>query len=195
MFFFISKRLPFGLRAGFSVPIGQPFQQATRRSGTSLGMAGMQFVYVILGDHGLVKIGTTSNMDARIAALRTSSPFQLKPVYALAVDIDARMIEQEVHRRLDKHRCAGEWFDCSPAIAEQAINQVAGDFGIATAITDNQSLQHTLNTGAPLNLQARGQPQIQGAVARESNEGGHIAAWLFFIAALAGCIWLVNHFG
>lgn len=110
-----------------------------------MGVAGIEFVYVIQGDHGLVKIGVTTNMDARLAQLRTASAFPLRPTYALAVQIDARQIEGEVHRRLDDHRCSGEWFDCSPEVAERTINEVAADFGIPIATTDSEAFRRGLN--------------------------------------------------
>jgi hypothetical protein len=110
-----------------------------------MGAAGIEFVYVIQGDHGLVKIGVTTNMDARLAQLRTASAFPLRPTYALAVQIDARQIEGEVNRRLDDHRCSGEWFDCPPQVAERTINEVAADFGIPIATTDSETFRRGLN--------------------------------------------------
>lgn len=141
-----------------------------------MGAAGIEFVYVIEGDHGLVKVGVTTNMDARLAQLRTASAFPLRPTYALAVQIDARQIEGEVHRRLDDHRCSGEWFDCSPEVAERTINEVAADFGIPIATTDSETFRRGLN-----------------AIPRDSIG---LTTWLFILvpAAIAGAsvIWLAS---
>lgn len=138
MRFFISKYLGFGLRAGVSTPIRSIFGR------NRVIASPIEFVYVIAGEHGLVKVGITTNMQARLATLRTASPFRLKPHYALAVAGNAAAIEYEAHRRLASYRQQGEWFDCTPATAEAIVNEVATEFGIGIGMTDSANFERAL---------------------------------------------------
>lgn len=138
MHFFISKRLPFGLRAGVLFnPIGTSGWRSARPSGSIAGLGeGVSGVYVITGAHNMCKIGISTDPELRLAALQTGAHVRLKIHYVLAVkSIDPRMIEAEAHRILDKYRCAGEWFDVTPEMAEDAVNLAAAGFGIKTAQT------------------------------------------------------------
>lgn len=90
-------------------------------------------LYVVQGDHGRSKIGISSDPNARLAQLKTGSPFpiSLATVYAPSCDsMGALRIEQAAHAMLTAHRCEGEWFDVEPAIAGAAISAAAIQQGI-----------------------------------------------------------------
>lgn len=68
-----------------------------------------------VGAHaGLVKIGTTTNLAARMKALEC---------HPLAVIPGGVEKERELHRRYRRSRVAGEWFRLSPAIARLIASQ------------------------------------------------------------------------
>jgi hypothetical protein len=80
------------------------------------------FVYVIRGDHNMTKIGVTTNPSARIASLRTASPFPLEFAFIGAMpDNDGYVLEKAAHAALARFRCNGEWFDISPENAIATI--------------------------------------------------------------------------
>jgi hypothetical protein len=80
------------------------------------------FVYVIRGDHNMTKIGVTTNPSARIASLRTASPFPLEFAFIGAMpDNDGYVLEKAAHTALERFRCNGEWFDISPENAVATI--------------------------------------------------------------------------
>jgi Meiotically up-regulated gene 113 len=138
MRFYISKRLPLGLRAGVLFDPLQP--RSTQRQAPMRGIAaygeGVAGVYVITGPHHMCKIGISTDPELRLATLQTGSHVALKLHYVLALQsIDPRMVESEAHRILDRYRCSGEWFDVTPQMAEDAVNQAAANFGIETSQT------------------------------------------------------------
>jgi hypothetical protein len=118
------------------------------------------FIYIIRGDHGLIKIGISSNPTARLAQLRTASAVPLKIVYIAALRCDGRTIEAEAHRTLAPYRAAGyryspsnkaimrrcsadvfvslegEWFDCPMDMAVAAIGAAAYKLGEPIASGD-----------------------------------------------------------
>jgi Meiotically up-regulated gene 113 len=102
----------------------------------------MSCCYVIAGNHGLVKIGMSTNPEARLATLQTGSPHKLRLAYVLATNIDAAQIEGEVHRILDKNRCAGEWFDVTPQRAEEVVNSVCDSFGLTPVASGTNREMH-----------------------------------------------------
>jgi hypothetical protein len=91
---------------------------------------------VIRGDHGLIKIGVSSNPSARLAQLQTSSPFKLSIAYVAALRCDGRTVEAEAHRRLAGYRQNGEWFDCPVDMAVAAIGAAAYRLGEPIASGD-----------------------------------------------------------
>jgi hypothetical protein len=84
-----------------------------------------QFVYVVRGDHGLRKIGISTNPNARLAQLRTASPFPLQFEYVAMLSGDALGVEQMVHATLENYRQEGEWFAVEGDIAAAAIGRAA----------------------------------------------------------------------
>jgi len=63
-------------------------------------------------EHGFVKIGTTSNLPARLSALQTPSPF---PLHVLWQCEGAHELERSLHGHLSRFRVRGEWFDFGDA--------------------------------------------------------------------------------
>ncbi len=128
MRFWISGPRIFGLRPGVSFA-PKDFQQAKLvRPQEPARMTG-GFIYVIRGDHGLLKIGISTNPSARIAQLRTASPFPLDFEYIGAMNGFGENVEREAHATLEKYRTNGEWFDCSPEMAVAAVSAAAYRLG------------------------------------------------------------------
>ncbi len=146
MRFFLSKTLMFGVRAGVLFdPVRMntaPHQRAIRPGSTLANLGqGVSGIYVITGAHNMCKIGISSDPEFRLAALQTGSHVRLKLHYVLAVKtIDPRQIEALAHKMLDKYRCAGEWFDCTPQMAEDAVNEAAAHYGIKSVQTTSNGL-------------------------------------------------------
>jgi Meiotically Up-regulated Gene 113 (MUG113) protein len=87
------------------------------------------FLYVIRGDHNLVKIGVTTNPQARLASLRTGSAFPIDYSYIAVTPGTGFDIEAGSHEMLKSHRCSGEWFDIAPEMAVAAIAGAAHKLG------------------------------------------------------------------
>lgn len=74
---------------------------------------GRSVVYFIGAGAGLVKIGTTINLYARMKKLQTGSAAQLK---ILAVTDGGPDLESAYHQRFSLSRFRGEWFRRTPEI-------------------------------------------------------------------------------
>src|SRR2546423_562010 len=77
--FWLSGPRMFGVRPGISI---SPNDLRPKPKPTSLRRAAGDniegsFVYVVRGDHNMIKIGVTTNPAARLASLRTGSPFPI----------------------------------------------------------------------------------------------------------------------
>jgi len=85
------------------------------------------FIYVIRGDYNMVKIGVSSNPDARCAALQTGSPYRIELWFAAPVTGNAYGVESEAHDILVSNGVPmnGEWFDVTPELAIAAIRTAA----------------------------------------------------------------------
>lgn len=70
-------------------------------------------VYFIQASCGPIKIGTTGDIEYRLAILRGQSPVQVE---LLATVPGKRVEEFEYHRRFAAHRLHGEWFEPHPDI-------------------------------------------------------------------------------
>lgn len=87
------------------------------------------FIYVIAhesaggGITGPVKIGITSNPDARLATLKTASPKPLDIAFVFVAPNKeyARDIEAAFHKIRAKDRLHGEWFNLSPLMAVELM--------------------------------------------------------------------------
>ena len=89
------------------------------------------FIYVIRGDYNMVKIGVSSNPDARCAALQTGSPYRIELWFAAPVTGNAYGVESEAHDILVSNGVPmnGEWFDVTPELAIAAIRTAADKLG------------------------------------------------------------------
>jgi hypothetical protein len=87
----------------------------------------MNQVYFVkpIGMDGPIKIGFTSLIRERIAALNAWSPLELELV---AVIDGARELEQRFHAKFAASRQHGEWFTWSPELAAVVANVQAGAF-------------------------------------------------------------------
>ncbi len=71
------------------------------------------FVYYVLSENGIYKIGRTNDIGTRFKALNIETPFDLKLVAALKTD-DCVELERRYHAFHAEHRLKGEWFAISP---------------------------------------------------------------------------------
>jgi hypothetical protein len=128
-FFFSGPRI-FGIRPGIILG-AEDFGRGrgTQRAPAAEPMTG-GFVYVVRGDHNMIKVGVTTNPRARLASLRTGSAFPIDYAYLAVTPGESRTeIETATHALLDKHRCNGEWFDIAPEMAVAAIAGAAHKLG------------------------------------------------------------------
>jgi hypothetical protein len=127
--FFLGPRI-FGIRPGISVRPGELLNfdaKAFRRSHPP-EMKG-SFLYVFKGDHNLAKVGVSTNPDARLAQLRTASPFPIDYAFVGVTPGAGYDIERVAHGILAGHRCNGEWFDVPPEMAVAAVHTAANRIG------------------------------------------------------------------
>jgi hypothetical protein len=150
-----TMRLPFfgprilGMRPGIS--LGPEDFRSRRRAAPQRAVSSIEgsFVYVIRGEHNLVKIGVSTNPDA-LASLRSASPFALDIVYTAFTPGSGYDIVAAAHEALKDHRCTGEWFDVAPEIAVGAIAGAAHKLGQPL-----QPIKPPPLPAAPLSLPAR----------------------------------------
>lgn len=92
-------------------------------------------VYVI-GDptsDGPVKIGTTENLPARLAAIKTGrstiAPAGVRRarLVILATHVGGRRLERDLHQHYASARTVGEWFDLPPQQAHEIIPAFLAD--------------------------------------------------------------------
>lgn len=69
---------------------------------------GGQVVYFVASDDGKVKIGTSGNIEKRMADLQTSAATKLTLLLTIPGDTG---LEADLHRRFKHLREAGEWFE------------------------------------------------------------------------------------
>lgn len=79
-------------------------------------------VYFVAAPNGLIKIGTTGNIEWRLASLNFQSPV---PLTLLVTTKGSHMAEREYHRRFASARAHGEWFTRTPEI-EAEIARLQG---------------------------------------------------------------------
>jgi len=71
-------------------------------------------VYLIRADNGLVKIGITHDVDARLRALEIASPLGLELIYVITAEFErANQVERRLHTLYEAKRVRGEWFALS----------------------------------------------------------------------------------
>ena len=83
----------------------------------------MPGVYVLLDPRTqLVKVGRATNLDDRLANLRTANP-RLSLVEWFETEHDSTA-ESYVHAKLVEHRQEGEFFSVTPDVAQQEVRSI-----------------------------------------------------------------------
>lgn len=87
-------------------------------------------VYVI-GGNGMphVKIGTSTDLEARLKQLQPGAPVRLEVLWSTPGDSG---LERQVHARLDNYRTYREWFDLTPLgdpvlAVQEAVRSIQGE--------------------------------------------------------------------
>jgi hypothetical protein len=139
MRFFSSGPRILGIRPGISFGLNELLRLATNPMQNKPGepMTG-SFLYAIRGDHNMVKIGVSTNPNARLASLRTASAFPIDFSYIAVTPGTGFDIEAGAHEMLKSHRCNGEWFDVTPEMAVAAIAGAAHKLGEHKYLFDGQ---------------------------------------------------------
>jgi hypothetical protein len=151
-FFFTGPRI-FGIRPGISFGASDLLRLATKPHRKPAEPITGSFLYVIRGDHNMVKVGVSTNPNARIGQLRTASAFPIDFSYLAVTPGTGFDIEAGAHTMLASHRCSGEWFDVQPEIAVAAIAGAAHKLGQpllpVTADVAEQILRIAANGSGP----------------------------------------------
>lgn len=137
----------FGVRPTVSFGPEDFAKRSAKPSRFSQGVAPptIGFIYVIRGEHGLIKVGSSTNPRARLAQLRTASPFPLEIDYLGFTRADIYVeVEKTAHAILENHRVNLEWFDCDPDIAVAAIHRAAYRLGDHVIPTDPDKIEDLL---------------------------------------------------
>lgn len=152
MRFFIGGPRLFGVRTGLLLsPKDLGFGAERTTQNAPEGTIDGGFVYVIRGDHNLTKIGFSTNPTARLATLRTASPFPIDFAYVCAVEGDAAgamSIEAAAHAMLTRQRVNGEWFDVPPEMAVAAISAASQTVGRKIVQIDKDKVDLVLHVAA-----------------------------------------------
>jgi hypothetical protein len=125
MRFFVSGFRIFGLQTGIVFSLRDLARLFEQPSGQPAGTPQPSFVYVIRGAHNVCKIGVSTNPMARLAQIKTGSPFPVSFAFVGAVNGDGYDIEAKAHQLLSRCRVQGEWFDCQAEMAIAAVNGAA----------------------------------------------------------------------
>jgi hypothetical protein len=181
--FFIGPRF-FGIRPGISVRPDEIFGRTKRAASAPSTMTG-SFLYVFKGDHNLVKVGVSTNPDARLAQLRTASPFPIDYAYVGVTPGNGFDIEGVAHDILASHRCNGEWFDVKPEMAVAALAAASHRLNQPLAQLQPEMVAEILRIGAIQDAAAANDQPRSRTLAK--------AAWLlwafvFIIAAMVGVL-------
>ncbi len=129
------------IRPGISFNLGS--RRQSQRQSQRAPMAG-QHVYVIEGSHGAVKIGISSDPEARRATLQTGAPHHLFLAFSIYAGEFAYDVEQEAHAILDAHRMPGEWFAVSKEMAIAAVYGAASRLNCSLGEPENPPPQRSL---------------------------------------------------
>ena len=116
------------------------------------------FVYVIKGEHNLCKIGISGNPSARLATLRTASPYPLDFAFVGVTPGSGLDIEQAAHAMLAGQRMNGEWFDAPVALAVAAVQSGAFQIGQKLLPVDVAQADEIVRRIAALPAQGRQRP-------------------------------------
>ncbi len=86
--------------------------------------AGQVFIYAIGRPQGPVKIGVSSNPQARVGQIQTGCPFKVTLLHSAALPNrgEAEAQESIIHGVYEDRRIIGEWFKMDREIATEAID-------------------------------------------------------------------------
>lgn len=117
-FFFLGPRF-FGIRPGVS------FSPRELKSKSPDLADRPAYVYVVLGEHGRIKIGSTTDLEQRLRNLRTGSAYPLEFAYVreFATPTLAFAVEHEVIKALRNHKTHGDWFDIAPSVGRDLVDR------------------------------------------------------------------------
>ncbi|EOZ0605678.1 GIY-YIG nuclease family protein [Escherichia coli] len=68
------------------------------------------YIYVALSDIGLVKVGKTRDVSARMKQLSSGSGIEITKVEVLGPFVNYGQVELSIHAKLSSERRSGEWF-------------------------------------------------------------------------------------
>jgi hypothetical protein len=75
-----------------------------------------RLIYFIRQDQtGAIKIGSTNNLEKRVQALQTGSPYLLKPIGYIT---GTAKLEQKLHKQFQEFQLQGEWFQPHPRLLD-----------------------------------------------------------------------------
>lgn len=87
-------------------------------------------LYAIGDDDGHIKIGITTSLESRLAALQTSSHLKLRvhQTWELGSRAADKQAETILHWQLARYRTNGEWFLLSPKALDWLLRRIPSDF-------------------------------------------------------------------
>jgi hypothetical protein len=129
----------------------------------------------------MLKIGVSTNPSARLAQLRTLSPFKLTFAFMGALRCAGYAVEAEAHRTLAGYRLEGEWFNCPVDMAVAAIGAAAYRLGEPIASGDPRLADIIVRTAAAETTAAPGPWLLLRAAAGAAM--GIIIAFLIIVLA------------
>ncbi len=83
------------------------------------------FVYIAKSNIGLVKVGKTRNVPARMKQLSSGSGVFITDVFCTSAEQQYGEIETRSHHLLSSYSQAGEWFSADFDMVKQVVQQVA----------------------------------------------------------------------
>ena len=98
-----------------------------------------QFLYVMVSESGLCKVGIARDVESRRATLEAMSGYRLTVVRTFGPFHAAGRLERLIHRSLGAHRKVGEWFACTAQIAVEQIEAARALFGDAVPDDEQQA--------------------------------------------------------
>jgi hypothetical protein len=134
MRFWLSGPRVLGIRPGITFRLDELLRKPSPRSRPQQLQG--RFIYIISGNHGLIKIGVSSNPSARLAQLQTASAVPLTIAYLAALRCNGYAVEAAAHETLAGYRQNGEWFSCPVDMAVAAISAAAYRLGEPIASGD-----------------------------------------------------------
>lgn|SRR5574341_1266238 len=94
------------------------------------------YLYIIISANGLFKIGKTTNLKARVAQIKTSSPVPCSLLFHTQYDEKVIDLEKKYHAEFNNKRVRGEWFNLS----KSDLLPIIGDNKEAYNVLDNMEI-------------------------------------------------------